>query len=53
MKAPDFRYERPETLEAALSLLSDDTVDAAPLAGGQSLMPMMNFRVAALSRLVR
>lgn len=52
MKAPDFRYERPETLEAALSLLSDDTVDAAPLAGGQSLMPMMNFRVAAPDVLV-
>lgn len=52
MKAPDFRYERPETLEAALALLSDQDADAAPLAGGQSLMPMMNFRVAAPDVLV-
>lgn len=46
MKAPDFRYERPETLEAALATLAAGG-DVAPLAGGQSLMPMMNFRVAA------
>lgn len=46
MKAPDFAYERPDTLAAALALLGDDAADAAPLAGGQSLMPMMNFRVA-------
>ena len=50
MKAPDFRYERPDTLDAALALLADG--DAAPLAGGQSLMPMMNFRLAAPEMLV-
>ena len=44
MKAPDFRYERPTDVEAALALLADG--DAAVLAGGQSLMPMMNFRLA-------
>lgn len=43
MKAPDFHYERPETLAEALGLLGEDT---SPLAGGQSLMPMMNFRMA-------
>lgn len=44
MKAADFRYERPETLPDALALLTNP--EAAPLAGGQSLMPMMNFRLA-------
>jgi carbon-monoxide dehydrogenase medium subunit len=52
MKAPDFRYERPASLGAALALLADDTLDAAPLAGGQSLLPMMNFRLAAPDVLV-
>ncbi len=46
MKAPDFRYERPGTLAEALVILGDDTHDASPLAGGQSLVPMMNFRMA-------
>jgi len=45
MKAPNFDYQSPETLEAALELLTNE--DAAPLAGGQSLIPMMNFRIAA------
>lgn len=50
MKAPDFDYHRPETLEVALALLADD--NAAALAGGQSLMPMMNFRIAGPEALV-
>lgn len=45
MKAREFEYHRPETLSAALALLAME--DAVPLAGGQSLMPMMNFRIAA------
>lgn len=52
MKAPQFEYARPDTLEAALALLNDADIDAAPLAGGQSLMPMMNFRMAAPDLLV-
>ncbi len=52
MKAPDFEYKRPETLEAALALLADADGMAEPLAGGQSLMPMMNFRLAAPETLV-
>lgn len=52
MKAPDFEYHRPETLEAALALLADYDGNAQPLAGGQSLMPMMNFRVATPAALV-
>jgi len=45
MKAADFRYESPATLADALALLADDDLDVAVLAGGQSLMPMMNFRL--------
>jgi aerobic carbon-monoxide dehydrogenase medium subunit len=45
MKAPAFRYHRPNSRAEALGLLA-----ALPspriLAGGQSLMPMLNFRVA-------
>ncbi|MEM7429254.1 MAG: xanthine dehydrogenase family protein subunit M [Pseudomonadota bacterium] len=52
MKAPDFAYERPATLADAIALLSRDDRDAAPLAGGQSLMPMMNFRMARPDLLV-
>ncbi|GAB5445370.1 FAD binding domain-containing protein [Gymnodinialimonas sp.] len=52
MKAADFLYERPGSLEDALALLADADRDAAPLAGGQSLMPMMNFRLAAPGTLV-
>lgn len=50
MKAPDFRYERPASLSEALALLAEE--DATPIAGGQSLMPMMNFRIAAPALLV-
>jgi len=45
MKAPEFAYDRPETLAAALAALSAAGPDARLLAGGQSLMPMLNFRV--------
>jgi carbon-monoxide dehydrogenase medium subunit len=47
MKAPDFDYLRPANLDAALAMLAEHYGNAVPLAGGQSLMPMMNFRVAA------
>ncbi|MFK7876707.1 MAG: xanthine dehydrogenase family protein subunit M, partial [Paracoccaceae bacterium] len=52
MKAPDFDYLRPATLEAALTMLAKHEGEAMPLAGGQSLMPMMNFRVAAPEALI-
>jgi len=45
MKAPDFAYRRPETAEEAVMLLGSGE-DAMALAGGQSLMPMMNLRMA-------
>ena len=46
MKPASFDYERPETLDAALALMADTAREPAALAGGQSLMPMMNFRIA-------
>jgi carbon-monoxide dehydrogenase medium subunit len=52
MKAPEFDYARPATLPEAIGLLAAHGGDAQPLAGGQSLMPMLNFRVAAPSLLV-
>ena len=52
MKAPDFDYLRPSTLSDALAILARADGDAMALAGGQSLMPMMNFRVASPSALI-
>lgn len=44
MKPPPFTYHDPRTLPEALQLLADNKEDAKVLAGGQSLMPMLNFR---------
>ena len=52
MKAADFQYVRPGSLTDALALLGNEDLDAVPLAGGQSLMPMMNFRLAQPGTLV-
>lgn len=46
MKPPPFEYYTPTTVDEALSLLSEHGYDAKVLAGGQSLIPMMNFRLA-------
>ncbi|MEX1143487.1 MAG: xanthine dehydrogenase family protein subunit M [Anaerolineales bacterium] len=46
MKPAPFEYFAPETLEAALELKSQYGDEAKPLAGGQSLIPAMNFRLA-------
>jgi len=45
MKPAAFAYERPESLDAVLKLLSGRRGRAKIIAGGQSLVPMMNFRV--------
>lgn len=45
MKPPAFKYERPTSVDAALEALSAHE-DAKILAGGQSMIPMMNFRMA-------
>ncbi len=52
MKPPPFEYYAPTTTEEALAHLAEYGYDAKPLAGGQSLIPMMNFRLAQPSVLV-
>ncbi|MFQ5889982.1 MAG: FAD binding domain-containing protein [Gemmatimonadota bacterium] len=52
MKPAPFEYFAPRTLEEALSLLARHGYEAKPLAGGQSLIPTMNFRLAQPTILV-
>lgn len=52
MKAPPFAYARPETIDEALQLLDAQGDDAAILAGGQSLMPMLALRLASPAYLI-
>ncbi len=46
MKPPRFDYRAPESLAEALDLLAENGPDARLLAGGQSLVPALNFRLA-------
>jgi 2-furoyl-CoA dehydrogenase FAD binding subunit len=52
MKPAAFRYERPESVEEAVELLREHGDEAKVLAGGQSLVPMLNMRLARPSVLV-
>src|SRR6266705_63738 len=52
LKAPRFAYARPANVAESLALLDKHKDEARVLAGGQSLGPMMNFRVAAPKILV-
>jgi aerobic carbon-monoxide dehydrogenase medium subunit len=52
MKPAAFRYHRPATLDAALALLAEHGDAAKAIAGGQSLVPMMNLRLAQPAELV-
>ena len=52
MKPAPFAYHRPGTVDEALALLAAHGADAKPLAGGQSLIPAMNFRLARPAVLV-
>jgi aerobic carbon-monoxide dehydrogenase medium subunit len=52
MKLPAFEYACPATLDEAVALLASHDGEAKVVAGGQSLMPMMAFRVAQPSLLV-
>ncbi len=47
MKPSRFAYEAPATLDECVALLAEHGDDAKPLAGGQSLVPLMNLRLAA------
>lgn len=46
MKPAAFEYHRPESVGEALHLLADIGDEGKILAGGQSLIPVMNFRLA-------
>src|SRR5881409_3891128 len=52
MKPARFDYFAPATLDEALALLAEHGADAKPLAGGQSIIPAMNFRLARPAALV-
>ena len=52
MKLPPFEYACPTTIPEAVALLASHDGEAKPLAGGQSLVPMLAFRVASPSLLV-
>jgi carbon-monoxide dehydrogenase medium subunit len=53
LKPPSFDYAAPTTLDEAIGLLAEHAdAEARPLAGGQSLIPMMNFRLAKPGYLV-
>jgi carbon-monoxide dehydrogenase medium subunit/6-hydroxypseudooxynicotine dehydrogenase subunit alpha len=52
MKPPPFEYDAPESVAEALDLLARHGDDAKVLAGGQSLVPLLNFRLARPDRLV-
>jgi len=52
MKPAPFEYDRPESVEQVLALLAEYGDDAKVLAGGQSLIPLLNFRLAYPERLI-
>jgi CO/xanthine dehydrogenase FAD-binding subunit len=52
MKPPPFEYLRPTDVEGVLAALAQDSGETKILAGGQSLVPMMNLRIVAPKRLV-
>jgi CO/xanthine dehydrogenase FAD-binding subunit len=52
VKPPPFDFSAPETLEEALTLLAELGDDARPLAGGQSLIPLLSLRLARPSHLI-
>ncbi|HET8914030.1 MAG TPA: xanthine dehydrogenase family protein subunit M [Ktedonobacteraceae bacterium] len=52
MKPPRFRYTAPTLLEEALTLLANFGAEAKILAGGQSLIPLLNMRLAGPDYLI-
>jgi carbon-monoxide dehydrogenase medium subunit len=52
MKPVSFRYFAPRTVDDALDLLATHGEDGKILAGGQSLVPAMNFRLARPASLI-
>jgi carbon-monoxide dehydrogenase medium subunit len=52
MKPPLFEYSAPSTIDEAVKLLASSSGNAKVISGGQSLMPMLAFRLAAPDLLV-
>jgi carbon-monoxide dehydrogenase medium subunit len=52
VKPPAFTYHRPTSVEDALAVLAEVGADGKVLAGGQSLVPILNMRLAAPAHLV-
>ena len=52
MKASAFDYACPTTIEETLALLADAAHESKIISGGQSLMPILAFRLAAPERLI-
>ena len=52
MKPPPFAYHRPESREEVDRLLAEHGDEAKILAGGQSLIPILNMRLSAPARLI-
>jgi carbon-monoxide dehydrogenase medium subunit len=52
VKAAAFRYAAPDDLAGALALLAEHGDEAKVLAGGQSLVPLLNMRLATPSVVV-
>jgi carbon-monoxide dehydrogenase medium subunit len=52
MKPPAFEYVVPESIDAALNVLQEHGDEAKILAGGQSLIPAMNYRLVQPTLLV-
>ena len=52
MKPPRFDYHAPATVDEAVALLARYGGDAKPLAGGQSLVPLLNFRLTRPAAIV-
>ena len=52
MKPAPFNLLRPKNVEEALALLQSHRAEAKVLAGGQSLVPLMNFRLAQPHNLI-
>ncbi len=52
MKPAPFEYHRPESLDEVLSLLGELGDEAKPLAGGQSLVPLLAMRLSQPAHIV-
>src|SRR3954451_19856806 len=52
VKPPPFEYQDPRSLDDAMGLLAEHGEEGKVLAGGQSLVPLLNFRLAQPSVLI-